>query len=325
MANSSIFRFLRLMILKTFSACKFQNPISISFDRNRVSVCKLDPVTALIISYQFFPYDSGNILDAALEELGPLKEILQTYKKDVLCCNLAISINDVLLKIIRIKQDPVNSLYNRVYHELCLSLMTDDIMFDYVITAEAMADFVLQAVIAKKTHLARYYLFAQQVGLSVSKITIDTHSITSMLLAMQKKDEKLLIDHNNLLFLMANSSHLSVISIINGKYQSYQELSITHDIYANTILLIDNVKSYGVGILDYDNNEKFQVIIADSLANDQHYVNYIANELSLKCSTFGFLYKQIYAEEVRLEDLNLLYRAIALSDIVSTKINERNK
>lgn len=317
MAHSSIFRFLRLMILKTFSARKFKTPISISFDCNRVSICTLDPVTALIKSYQFFPYELGNILDATLEELGPLKEILQTYKKDILCCNLAISINDVLLKIIRIKQDPINSLYNRVYHELCLSLMTDDIMFDYVITAEAMADFVLQAVIAKKTHLARYYLFAQQVGLSVSKITIDTHSITRMLLEMQKKDEKLLIDHNNLLFLMANISHLSVISIINGKYQSYQELSITNDICENTLLLIDNVKSYGVGILDDDNHEEYQVIIADSLANEQYYLDYISNALSLKCSTFGFLYKQIYAEDVSIEDINLLYRAIALSDIIS--------
>lgn len=317
MAHSSIFRLLRLMILKTFSARKFKNPISISFDCNRISFCVLDPVTTLITSYHFSPYESSNILDATLEGLDPLKEILQTYKKNVLCCNLAISINDVLLKIIRIKQDPIDSLYNRVYHELCLSLMTDDIMFDYVITAEAMSDFVLQAVIAKKTHLAKYYSFAQLVGLSVSKITIDTHSITSMLLEMQKKDEKLLIEDNNLLFLMANLSHLSVISIMNGKYQSYQELSIINDVYENTVLLIDNVKSYGVGILDYDNNARYQVIIADTLANEQHYITYITNELSLKCSTFGFLYKQIYAEEVSIEDLNLLYRAIALSDIVS--------
>jgi hypothetical protein len=320
MAHSSIFRFLRLIILKTFSARKFKNPISISFDCNRVSICTLDPVTALITSHQFFYYEFDNTLDAILKDTDSLKEILQTYKKHSLCCNLAISINDVLLKIIRIKQDPINSLYNRVYHELCLSLMTDDIMFDYVITAEAMADFVLQAVIAKKTHLARYYLFAQQVGLSVSKITIDTHSITSMLLKMQNKDQRLLIEHDNILFLMANPSHLSVISIINGKYQSYQELSITNDIYENTAVLIDNVKSYGVGILDYDNNEKSQIIIADSLANEQHYINYVANVLSLKYSTFGFLYKQIYAEEISIEDLNLLYRSIALSDSMNATI-----
>jgi hypothetical protein len=60
--------------------------------------------------------------------------------------------------------------------------------------------------------------------------------------------------------------------------------------------------------------------VAGKFSNDQHICNHIAFITKTAMFTFGKIYKHLYAEAVSIEELNLLYKAIALSNYFRTKI-----
>jgi hypothetical protein len=318
MSLSSVFRLVKLVSFRAFFPHKFKNPISIAFGDGYLAVCIVDSNSGLILRNLIvdFTKASSNILldNISSEHLSKFLYSLGLYKKSHLLCNLAFSINDVIIKNIKIEQEPIASLYERVYQELSLSLMTDDLMFDYVITASDKHYFFLKSVITKRKTLAKYYHFAENLGFFISKISIDVYNLTKMLIIMYEKDNSQYFHSKNIIFIELGKSCVSSILIVEGLYKTCFDKEIVDDYKESLNLLFQNINSYL--LIDFDQNSlsNYHIIIADKFSNEQMIVEYIECITKTRVITFGELYKRLYIENISIYDLNLLYKAIALSN-----------
>lgn len=318
MSLSSVFRLVKLVSFKTFFPHKFKNPISIAFGDSYLAVCIVDSNSGLILRNLLvdFTTDISNVLldNISSKHLSKFLYSLDLYRKSHLLCNLAFSINDVLIKNIKIEQEPIASLYERVYQELSLSLMTDDLMFDYVITASDKQYFFLKSVITKRKTLTKYYHFAENLGFFISKISIDVYNLTRMLIVMYEKDKFQYFHSKNIIFLELGKSRASSILIVEGIYKTYFDKEIVDGYKESLNLLLQNISSYLLIDFDQNNFSNYHIILADRFSNEQMVVEYIEFVTNTKVITFGELYKRIYIESLSIYDLNLLYKAIALSN-----------
>ncbi len=318
MSLSSVFRLAKLVSFKTFSPHKFKNPVSIAFSNSYLAVCVIDFSSGLISKNLLIDFNANNSIplleNIGSENLSKFLYSLSLYRKNHLLCNLAFSINDVLIKNIKIEQEPIASLYERVYQELSLSLMTDDIMFDYVITASDKQYFFLKAVITKRKTLTRYYSFAESLGMFISKISIDVYNLTRMLIFMYEKDNFQYFHSKNIIFFELGESYISAIVIVEGVYKTYLDKEVIDDYKESIDLLLRNISSYL--LINFDQNDlcNYHIILADKFSNDQMITDYILSNTNTKVIAFGEIYKRLYIENTSIYDLNLLYRAIALSD-----------